>query len=48
MIEAIALLVAHVFAALFMAIGTAGVLVIGIVGSAWLLFCWPSTWFRRP
>ena len=46
MIEALSALLIHLFAALFCAVLSVGLVVVGVVRSAWMLFCWPSSWFR--
>ena len=45
MIEALSALLIHLFAALFCAVLSVGLVVVGVVRSAWMLFCWPSSWF---
>lgn len=46
MIDAIAILLTYLFAALLLALGAVGMLVAGVLKSAWVLFTWPSSWFR--
>lgn len=42
MIEALGCLLLHLFAAFLMAFLAIGLLALGVIRSAWLLFCWPG------